>query len=89
MRPLPVKKVVSRGVLLVSIAASLYFVPWPLVLAKFTPLPSSLQALVDQYPSYGFEGAIIYIQKKAGNFTLLATTKEPKRRQPDLRPFLK
>lgn len=64
MRPLPVKKVISRAVLLVSIPASLYFVPWPLVLAKLTPLPSSVQELVESYPSYGFDGAIVYIQKK-------------------------
>lgn len=52
-----------RIVLLIGTLVSLYFVPWPIVIAWITPLPKTVQEQVDKAPDYGFDGIIVYIDK--------------------------
>ncbi len=50
--------------LLVSTAISLYFVPYPIVFAWIKPLPNTIQEQVDKAADYGFDGIIVYVDKK-------------------------
>jgi CubicO group peptidase (beta-lactamase class C family) len=40
------------------------FIPWPIIKAKLTPLPDTIQEQVDKSTDYGFDGIIIYVDKK-------------------------
>lgn len=50
--------------LLLGTAISLFFVPWLLVWAWILPLPDTVQEQADQAIKHGFEGVIVYIDKK-------------------------
>lgn len=43
---------------------SLYFVPWPILKAWISPLPKTIQEQVNKAPDYGFDGIIVYVDKK-------------------------
>lgn len=53
-------RLIRIGLLLGTII-SLYFVPWPIVTEWIKPLPDSIQEQVNQAPSYGFDGIIVYV----------------------------
>ncbi len=55
---------IFRILLLIGTIVSLYFVPWPIVIARITPLPNSVQEQVNKATDYGFDGIIVYIDKK-------------------------
>jgi len=57
-------KLIVRILLFVGTAISLYFVPWPVVFAWLRPLPNSIQEQVDKASDYGFDGIIVYLDKK-------------------------
>ncbi|SMG46977.1 CubicO group peptidase, beta-lactamase class C family [Marivirga sericea] len=57
-------KLIVRIFLFVGTAISLYFVPWPVVFAWLSPLPNSIQEQVDKAAYYGFDGIIVYVDKK-------------------------
>lgn len=57
-------KRIIRVLLLISTVVSLYFVPWPIVKAWIVPLPKTVQAQVDKAKDYGFDGIIVYVDKK-------------------------
>lgn len=57
-------KLIVRILLFVGTAISLYFVPWPIVFAWLSPLPNSIQEQVDRAADYGFDGIIVYVDKK-------------------------
>lgn len=50
--------------LFISTVVSLFFIPWPLIKASLTPLPDTVQEQVDQSANYGFDGIVVYIEKK-------------------------
>lgn len=54
-------KRIFRIALLVASIGSLFLVPWRLVWAWVRPLPSTVQAQVEQALDYGFEGVIVYV----------------------------
>ncbi|MCB0769979.1 MAG: beta-lactamase family protein [Flavobacteriales bacterium] len=55
----------ARRILRIAFVAasigSLFLVPWRLVWARVRPLPSTVQAQVDQAVEYGFEGVVVYV----------------------------
>lgn len=57
-------KRIFRVLLLIGAIGSLYFVPWPIVTAWLTPLPKTVQEQVDKASDYGFDGIIVYVDKK-------------------------
>lgn len=59
----PMKKILKLAFILLSIA-SLFFVPWSIVKAWIKPLPKTVQEQVNQVAEYGFDGIIVYVDKK-------------------------
>jgi CubicO group peptidase (beta-lactamase class C family) len=57
-------KTIIRTLLLVGTIISLYFVPWPIVTAWILPLPDTVQEQVNKATDYGFDGIIVYVDKK-------------------------
>lgn len=57
-------KLIIRILLFVGTLISLFFVPWPIVKAWIVPLPITVQEQVNKAPDYGFDGIIVYIDKK-------------------------
>ncbi|TLX78376.1 beta-lactamase family protein [Labilibacter sediminis] len=57
-------KQIIRILLLIGTATSLYFVPWPILKVWITPLPETVQKQVDKANNYGFDGIIVYVDKK-------------------------
>ena len=53
--------------MLVGTIISLYFVPWPLVKAWIKPLPKTIQKQVNKVSEYGFDGIIVYVDKKGNS----------------------
>ena len=53
-----------RILLLVGTIISLYFVPWPIVMAWLAPLPKTVQEQVNKASDYGFDGIIVYSDEK-------------------------
>lgn len=43
--------------------ASLYFVPWPLVMAWISPLPDTVQEQLNEAIGLGFDGMIVYVDQ--------------------------
>ena len=43
--------------------ASLYFVPWPLVMAWISPLPDTVQEQVNEAIGLGFDGMVVYVDQ--------------------------
>lgn len=56
-------KQIVRIILLVSTVISLYFVPWPIVLAWIKPLPDDVQEQVNEAIDMGFDGIIICVDE--------------------------
>jgi len=64
------KKQIKRILKIVFIMASigsLFLVPWILVKAWILPLPDTVQEQVNKATDYGFDGIIVYIDKKDSN----------------------
>lgn len=57
-------KRIIRILLLLGTIISLYFVPWPIVIAWIKPLPNTVQEQVDQAADYGFDGIVVCVNKK-------------------------
>ena len=55
---------IFRILLFTGTAVSLYFVPWPIVTAWLKPVPDSIEQQVEKIDSYGFDGIIVYVEKK-------------------------
>ena len=66
-------KRIIRVLLLLGTIISLYFVPWPIVIAWIMPLPNTIQEQVDKAADYGFDGIVVCINK-TGNQTELYTS---------------
>lgn len=58
------KKTIIRIALAVGTLISLYFVPWPIVKAKLSPLPDTVQEQVNKASDYGFDGIIVMVDRK-------------------------
>jgi CubicO group peptidase (beta-lactamase class C family) len=43
---------------------SLYFVPWPILIAWIKPLPDTVQEQVDKAADYGFDGIVVCVNRK-------------------------
>ena len=56
-------KRILRILVLAGTLISLYFVPWPIVIAWIKPLPDTIQEQVDQAAAYGFDGIIVCVNK--------------------------
>lgn len=56
-------KSITRILLFVGTAISLYFVPWILVKAWILPLPDTIQAQVAEAIGHGFDGMIVYVDQ--------------------------
>ena len=57
-------KLMIRVLLLLGTIFSFHFVPWPGVKAWIIPLPNTVQEQVDKVTDYGFDGIIVYVDKK-------------------------
>lgn len=57
-------KLIIRILLFLGTVISLYYVPWPIVMAWIPPLPDSVQEQVNKAADYGFDGIIVYVDKK-------------------------
>lgn len=57
------KKRIIRVLLLVGTLISLYFVPWPIVIAWIKPLPNTVQEQVNKAANYGFDGIVVCVNK--------------------------
>ncbi|MBU3010123.1 beta-lactamase family protein [Polaribacter vadi] len=66
-----IKQIARILFILVSIS-SLYFVPWIIVKAWIMPLPTTMQEQVEAVTNYGFDGMIVYVDKK-GNLPITYT----------------
>ena len=67
------KKRIIRILLFVGTLISLYFVPWPIVTAWIPPIPNTVQEQVDKAADYGFDGIVVYVNKK-GNQSAFFTS---------------
>ncbi|HOO84450.1 MAG TPA: serine hydrolase domain-containing protein [Prolixibacteraceae bacterium] len=59
-----ISKKIIRILLFLGTLISLYFVPWPIVIALIKPLPNTIQKQVDKAADYGFDGIIVCVNKK-------------------------
>lgn len=57
-------KLMIRVLLLLGTISSFHFLPWPIVKAWIKPLPNTVQEQVDKATDYGFDGIIVYVDKK-------------------------
>ena len=55
---------IIRILLFLGTIISLYFVPWPIVKAWLAPTPKTVQEQVNKASDYGFDGIIVYVNKK-------------------------
>ncbi|MCW3789668.1 serine hydrolase domain-containing protein [Plebeiibacterium sediminum] len=60
---------VIRILLFVGTIISLYFVPWPVLIAWITPLPNTVQEQVNKASDYGFDGIIVCVNRKGNDIT--------------------
>lgn len=49
---------------LISTVISLYFIPWPILFNWIKPIPHTIQEQVDLINDYGFDGIIVYAERK-------------------------
>ena len=56
-------KLVIRILLFLGTVISLYFVPWPIVIAWIKPLPNNIQEQVNKAVDYGFDGIVVCVNK--------------------------
>lgn len=59
-----IRTLILRIVLFTGTAISLFFVPWILVWTWILPLPDTIQEQVNKVTDYGFDGIIVYVDKK-------------------------
>jgi CubicO group peptidase (beta-lactamase class C family) len=52
-----------RVALLIGTITSMFFVPWPLVKARLTPIPDTVQNQVNAAIGMGFDGIIVYVDE--------------------------
>ena len=58
------KKLIMRVAAAIVTATSIYvFAPWEAAIYYFAPLPSTIQAQVDDAVNHGLDGIIVYTQK--------------------------
>ena len=57
------KRILQIALLLATVV-SLFFVPWLLVWAWILPLPNTVQEQANQAVGHGFDGIIVYVDKK-------------------------
>ena len=57
-------KNIFKFLFLIATFISLFFVPWILVRVWMTPLPNTIQEQVNKAKNYGFDGIIVYVDKK-------------------------
>ncbi len=55
--------IIARTLLFSGTIISLYFVPWPIVIAWIQPLPDTVQKQVNEATEYGFDGIIVYVDE--------------------------
>ncbi|WP_324721425.1 serine hydrolase domain-containing protein [Salinimicrobium sp. HB62] len=55
---------ILRLLLFTGTLISLYFVPWPILKARLSPLPKTVEAQVNKAADYGFDGIIVYVDQK-------------------------
>ncbi|WP_109677995.1 serine hydrolase domain-containing protein [Dyadobacter jejuensis] len=60
----PKSKRVIKIILFLGTLISMFYVPWPIVIAWIKPLPSTIQEQVDAVADYGFDGIIVYVDQK-------------------------
>ena len=56
-------KLIIKILLFLGTVISLYFVPWPIVIAWIKPLPNNIQEQVDKAAEYGFDGIVVCVNK--------------------------
>ena len=56
-------KLVIRILLFLGTVISLYFVPWPIVIAWIKPLSNNIQEQVNKAAEYGFDGIVVCVNK--------------------------
>ncbi len=54
---------ITRVILFLGTAISMFFVPWPLIKAWIKPLPDTVQEQVDDALHHEFDGIIVYVDK--------------------------
>ena len=59
-----ITKRIFQVLLLTGTAISLFYVPWPILFARLSPMPKTIQAQVDKASDYGFDGIIVYVDQK-------------------------
>ncbi|MCU4164115.1 serine hydrolase domain-containing protein [Carboxylicivirga caseinilyticus] len=64
---------IIRFLLFLGTAISLFYVPWPIVIAWLTPMPQTIQEQVDKATDYGFDGIIVCVNK-TGNHSEFYTS---------------
>nr|WP_321409925.1 serine hydrolase domain-containing protein [uncultured Carboxylicivirga sp.] len=64
---------IIRFLLFLGTAISLFYVPWPIVIAWLTPMPQTIQEQVDKAKDYGFDGIIVCVNK-TGNHSEFYTS---------------
>ncbi|UAB83237.1 beta-lactamase family protein [Zunongwangia sp. SCSIO 43204] len=57
-------KTIIRVVLAIGTITSLFFVPWIILKASLMPLPDTVQEQVNRATGLGFDGIIVYVDKK-------------------------
>jgi len=57
-------KRIARIVFIVASISSLWFVPWILVKAWILPLPETVQEQINEAVGHGFDGMIVYVDKR-------------------------
>lgn len=56
-------KLIIKILLFLGTVISLYFVPWPIVIAWIKPLPNNIQEQVNKAVDYGFDGIVVCVNK--------------------------
>lgn len=54
-------KQIIRILLFLGTIISMFYVPWPIVIAWIKPLPDTIQIQVDQAADYGFDGIVVCV----------------------------
>lgn len=62
--PKTTPKKILKILFIIASISSLYFVPWPIVVAWIKPLPNTVQEQVSKAQDHGFDGIIVYVDQK-------------------------
>jgi D-alanyl-D-alanine carboxypeptidase len=60
-------KKIIRIALFTGTIISMFFVPWILIRAWLTPLPDTVQGVVNEGPRLGFQGIVVYVGQAGSN----------------------